>query len=307
MKFKIIFNLLFFSILSLSFFSCVDDVDMDGRYGEERKLVLYCRLCPQLDTTFISLSSSMLLYGADQSGNIVPYIVDATVELSADGHHWVKADFDYKYYHYFVTCESFPVTEGHTYYIRASYPGFEDISAICTVPKTHDVNFRFDTVSVDNDVHYDEICNYPHKDVYVEWHDVLGEQNAYGFFEYRPHKVFVEDPESGEYTLFIKGKQYYNPWLTKNNVDYQYVSDDEQDGQIMRYLLDYDIYEWEDDDDDEETKYYLFFLDRNSYLYETTITEYNEINFLLLEPPHTYSNIENGFGLFGAFSMKEVR
>ena len=79
----------------------------------------------------------------------------------------------------------------------------------------------------------------------------------------------------------------------------------------MRFLLDADIYEyddWDDDDDDDEPyEYFLFFLDRGTYLYENTLTEDNELNFLLLEPLHTYTNIENGFGLFGAFSMMRVK
>ena len=53
--------------------------------------------------------------------------------------------------------------------------------------------------------------------------------------------------------------------------------------------------------------FYLVFLDKDSYLYETTLSEDNQLNFLMLEPLHTYSNIEGGFGLFGAFSMREIK
>ena len=76
----------------------------------------------------------------------------------------------------------------------------------------------------------------------------------------------------------------------------------------MRFLLEADIYDedyWEEDDI--QPQYYLFFLDRDSYLYESTLNDATGFNFLLLEPLHTYTNIENGFGLFGAFSMIRVK
>jgi hypothetical protein len=34
--------------------------------------------------------------------------------------------------------------------------------------------------------------------------------------------------------------------------------------------------------------------------------DFGMLTFLFLEPEHTYTNIKNGFGLFGAFSMLEI-
>ena len=79
---------------------------------------------------------------------------------------------------------------------------------------------------------------------------------------------------------------------------------------VMRYLFDVDLYEyddWDEKDEEEAKQYYLFFLDKSSYLYETTQTDNSGLNFLLLEPLHAYTNVENGFGLFGAFSMMRVK
>jgi sirohydrochlorin cobaltochelatase len=69
---------------------------------------------------------------------------------------------------------------------------------------------------------------------------------------------------------------------------------------------------WDEDegeDEDEGNTYYLIFLDRNCYLYEKTLNDNDlgsDMSFLLLEPVHPYTNIENGFGLFGAFCMVPV-
>lgn len=303
--------ILFFSYITTSIFflGCVDDVDLENQFHDTRKLVLYGRLCPQLDTTYILLSSTKLLYGHD-TGDF-PNISDAIVELSDDGSQWVRAPYDMVHRRYRLTRQEFPIIEGRTYHIRASYPGFKDISSTCTVPVTHDVGFRFDTVAVSSDSHWGEVYNWPHKDVYVQWRDVPGEENAYALKSYRQRNIFHET-EEGEWEMLPGGWNYYSEWLFEGTNEYEYVSDQGRDGAVMRYVFDVDLYEyddWDEEDDEDEgpTQYYLFFLDKSSYLYEITQTDNSGLNFLLLEPLHAYTNIENGFGLFGAFSMIRVK
>lgn len=291
------------SLLGFLFSSCVDDVDIENHFNETRKLVLYGRLCPQLDSTYILLSHTQLLYSSHNEG--IRDLKDGVVELSADRSHWVRASYDPERKRYLITRAEFPVEEGHTYYIRASHPGFEDVSAFCTVPVARDVDFRFDTVETNHDMHWGEIYNWPHKDLYVQWRDVPGEENAYSLKTYGKWENFIVD-DDGEFSIsFVCG--FGNEWLHEGNTEYEYVSDQGRDGEQMRYLL-YEDLDDEDywDDEDEPVQYYLLFLDRNCYLYENTLVEDNTFNFLMLEPPHTYTNIENGFGLFGAFSMLQV-
>lgn len=289
----------------MAFTGCVDNVDVEG-YGETRKLVLYCRLCPQMDSTYILLSHSQLIFGQDNTDT--PNISDGTVELSADGTHWVRATYDLQRQRYLITRAEFPVVEGGTYHIRASYPGFEDVFSTCTVPLSHDVGFRFDTVATDGDVHWGEPYYWPHKDVYAEWRDVAGEENAYaiGYKRLSPLHIYYDD---GEEDVFYEWR-FDLDWLTEGNTDYLYVSDKGRDGQLMRFVHDVDLYNQYEDDDGkaEEGQRYLFFLDRNCYQYEITLPndDFGMLSFLFLEPEHTYTNIQNGFGLFGAFSMLEI-
>lgn len=296
-----------YALTALFFAGCIDDVNLEDQFYDTRKLVLYGRLCPQLDTTYILLSSNKLLYG-DDSGDF-PNISDGIVELSADGVHWIQATYNKTHSRYIITRQDFPVFEGHTYYIRASYPGFKDISASCIVPMTHDVRFRFDTVAVNQDMHWGEVYNWPHKDVYVQWQDVPNEENAYSLKMYYPEPidVIIDDDEYG---LAYGNWRFSSLWLHDGSSQVQYISDKGQDGAVMRFLLEEDIYDnedWEYEDDEMQPHYYLFFLDRDSYLYESTLNDDGGLNFLLLEPLHTYTNIENGFGLFGAFSMILVK
>lgn len=295
-------------LAALAFTGCVDNVDIEDQ-GDIRKLVLYCRLCPQMDTTYILLSNTQSIFGHDNQG--LSYITDGTVELSADGNHWVQAQFDPLLKRYLITKKAFPVVEGGTYHIRASHPDYEEVSASCTVPLTHDVGFRYDTVSTDGDVHWGEPYNLPHKDLYVEWRDVAGEENAYALGSKDLWEISDYDYYSDEYDIYYEWR-FNLEWMTENNRDYLYVSDKGRDGKTMRFLLAVGIEDegdWYDDEENINHQTYLFFLDKNCYQYEMTLPLLDGLgmlSFLFLEPEHTYNNIKNGFGLFGAFSMLPV-
>ena len=306
--FRIIMVAVFSSLFSLLLSSCVDEVHIDRDFHETQKLVLYCRLCPQLDTTYIMLTNTTLLYASSNSEMM--NLKDGVVELSADGQTWTRAAaYDQTREQFYLTKEEFPIAEGHTYYIRASYPGYEDVSASCIVPMTHDVGFRFDTVSVSSDMHLGQIYNWPHRDVYAEWHDVAGEENYYVLME----KVLFSHNDFGDGSGPVVTSYYWNfytVWMYRNNQDYRYVSDEGYDGAIMRFMVDENLPAedyFDEEDENEDNQYFLFFLDRSCYLYEKTLNTGDfDLNFLLLEPVHTYTNIENGYGLFGAFCMVQV-
>ena len=304
-------NIIIFVILSIvAFTACVDEVHIDQDFHETQKLVLYCRLCPQLDTTYILLTNTTLLYASSNSAMM--NLKDGVVELSADGQTWARAAYEPMRQHFFLTKKEFPIDEGHTYYIRASHPGFEDVTSSCTVPVTHDVGFRFDTVSVSSDMHLGQIYNWPHRDVYAEWRDVADEENHYALLE----KVLFTHNDFGDGSGPVINSYYwdfYTVWMYRNNQDYRYISDEGYDGAVMRFLVEDNLPEegdidWDDEEDEEIDEYFFLFLDRNCYLYEQTLNDNNfDLNFLMLEPTHTYTNIEGGFGLFGAFSMKKVQ
>ena len=308
--YRIIVGAFLSTLFTLFLSSCIDEVQIDRDFDETQKLVLYSRLCPQLDTTYILLSNTTLLYTSTPQDVLSPE--NGVVELSADGDHWVRATYLPEKEHFFLTQQEFPVKEGGTYYIRASYPGYEDVSSSCTVPYSHDVGFRFDTVSAFGDMHLGEIYNWPHRDVYAEWRDVAGEENYYALME----KVLFTHHDFGDGDDPVVVSYYwdfYTVWMYRNNQDYRYVSDEGYDGALMRFMVDENLPEegnddWEDEEEDQHEEYYFLFLDRNCYLYEKTLNDNDfDMNFLMLEPAHTFTNIEGGFGLFGAFSMVKVQ
>lgn len=274
---------------------CEDTLNIRDLNEENPKLVLYGRLCPQLDRTCIVLSHSKLMYGQGSEGYI-HIIPDGVVQLSEDGEHWVTGVFDNNCKKYVFHKQDFPIEEGKTYFVRASYPGYEDITASCTVPCSHETDCRFDTVTVEQDIHDGVVNNKPHRDIYVQWHDDPTYENYYAIAYYG---LVGEGPPEFWFRQWSLASLYDGEnWV-------QTLSDEGRNGHTIRLLKD-KLLPLEDDVEDNGT-YYLLFLDKNCFLYENTWTDSQDyLNSLLLEPLHTFNNIQNGYGLFGAFSMKEV-
>lgn len=294
---------LILALFAIPFTGCVDDVNLDDQLSNSSRLVLFCRLCPQLDTTWVFLSHSQPLYGNGSSTSSMDVLSDGMVELSADGDHWVQATFNTEKQRYMLARDEFPVEEGHTYFIRASHKDYKTVTAACTVPVQRPVEARLDTVEAQGDIHMGSIWNLPHKDAYLQWHDYPGEDNYYAFVTYEPVDLYYGYSESQQWFI---GYYWGYTVLSLNENECTYVSDDGRDGQILRYLTQ-SLLPPEEENTDYESVYYLAFLDRNTYLFETTMGESDSyFNLFLLEPMHAHSNVENGFGIFGAMTLQRI-
>ena len=288
-------------LLSVLCTSCISDVNLEDQLHEKTRIVAYCRLCPQIDTTYIIVTHTQLLY--TQNDQTIRILSDATVELSADREQWVHATFSSELNRFFITQAQLPILEGQTYYLRVSADGFDDVTASCTVPYLRETNPHFRFVEAQNDTHWGNTYGQLHTDAYLDWQDFPNEENYYAFYTQENYYAF-----SGYYFLL----------LTRDTTEYYYISDKGEDGQMLSYLYDFDCYgtyaEKADDDDDiddedeDEVDEYdidrigMIQMDKNCYLYEISLNDYDaELSTFLLEPVPTYNNIEGGFGLFGAY------
>lgn len=268
---------------------CITDVDIDKQLDGEEKLVLYCRICPQIDTTSVYLTHTTMLFGT-YNNEVSDPVTGAVVELSSDKVNWIRAHYDTVQQRYVFPQSELRIESGITYYIRASHPDFEEISAECTVPFVRDIDLQFVNEQAINDTHYGATLNYSHLDQYLQWHDFPGEENLYMFFKGMP--------DAELYSIW----PFEFIYLTDNK-DYTYIfSDEGRDGQTIKcfYKLNYG-----DEENLDDEKIGIIFLDQNCYRYEkSTIENDNSMSFFMLEPLHFYNNIENGYGLFGACAIK---
>lgn len=276
---------------------CISNVDLEGQLKEQSRLVAYCRLCPQFDTTYITLTHTQLLYTKNPSA--IHLLSDAVVELSNDGEHWMRAAYSSELQRYFLTQTEFPIEEGATYYLRANADGFDEISSECTVPTYRETFILFDTVSVEHDEHYGAIVGVPHHDCYIQWKDYPGEENYYAYYDFCQYYAFSD---------------WYPITLEEDDKEISVVADQGRDGQTLRFLYQYDIFDelyrtrgGSEEDETEVSSFWCIQMDRHCYLYETSYSEADPgLSMFLLEPVQTYSNIQGGFGLFGGFSMKRI-
>jgi len=285
----------FLLLISVCFHSCITDIEED-RYIKP-KLVLSCYLVPQLDTTILFLTSSAPLITSNPKP--IESIANAIVEISNNSAHWVKMEYDSENQVYFIPQTVFPIEEGKTYHVRASASGFETISASCTVPWLRETNLSLVVKESINDIHWGKIYNELHYHSYLEWTDFPGEDNYYMFC----NKEFYEEEWWDWHTNFPFEKDtfYFYRWNFLYDVDINtcIYSDKDNDGKKMSVLMIIgypDIYELT-----------LLQMDRNCYLFETSImNSIADFQSFLLEPAAPlYTNIKNGYGVFGAFVMKD--
>ena len=283
-------NRLFFYLLllmSVLLTSCITFVEKD--LDIKPKLVLHCYLIPQMDTTMLTLTNSVPLFGSNPKN--IETVTNAIVEISEDNYRWVRMEYDSVYKNYFIPQVQFPITEGKTYYIRASAPGYETVSASCIVPYFRETNFEVVVEAHTNCVHHGEPYPESHYHYYLKWKDYAGEENYYIFYR---NFIWIWD---------------WNDWDIDTSIIWEILwdekgkpclfSDHGQDGQNMSSLVTtYYL-------DDEISEITMVQTDVHSYLYQRSIEDYNgDLGFFIIEPVKIYSNIKNGYGVFGAFGMR---
>jgi hypothetical protein len=295
-------NRLFFYFLFLSILlsSCIKFVDRE--LDIPQKLVVYCYISPQLDTTFLHLTHTSLLF--TRNPRKIEVVTNATVEFSNDNLQWVKMEFDAEHELYFLPQAQLKIQEGKTYYIRASAPDYETASSSCTVPYLRETNLEVAVEESINDVHDRETFSQLHEHWYFKWQDYAGEENYYIFLRNYAFWLYEYeyDYETWPPTEIPIDSTFYHSWgyFWRDNHKPCVFSDKGQDGKKMSELL---IVYYTKKEFDQVT---LLQTDKNCYMFEASLFDYDgTMQTLMLEPNQLYTNIKNGYGVFGAFVKKE--
>ena len=293
---RLFLYLLLFLIITLN--SCFTYVEKDLDINP--KIVLHGFVSPQLDTTIVVLTNSVPLFTTNPLK--IRFIVHATVEISEDNYHWVQLDFDKLFKVYFIPQAEFPIHEGKTYYIRASSHGFESVSSSCTVPFLRETNFNF-ILGEPCNIKHEQWYNKTHRHNQIEWTDYPGEDNYYTFMINSLHAwwKWEHDDEGNIYSSDTTYYYSYGLIYNENSKPYIY-SDHGKDGKKLNEKLSYHY----DFDGMEEPVICELQTDKHWYMFHKSVFDYGgEMQFFMLEPIQLYSNIRNGYGVFGAFVMRE--
>ncbi|MBU0764328.1 MAG: DUF4249 domain-containing protein [Bacteroidetes bacterium] len=277
--------------------SCRKVIEMDIP-DKDKKIVLNCILQP--DTTVsIHLSKSIGILDNDSE---IESLNNAVIRLYENNSLLETLIFQgYGFYN-----STFPVETGKTYRIEASYPGLHDVSAEAAVPVPIPV-LSWDTLSYTYH-NYDNIYDEEHEALQcrIRFSDPIQEDNYYmigvtcknddGYGDYsnsiwfesedpaldiENSKIFITDYK--EVVIFddeiFDGLGYtFNLYLFKD-----YLSPGENKLTFTLYTLPVDLYRY--------FRSYSFY----QGAYQDPFAEKVQI----------FSNIENGFGIFGGYGVSE--
>ena len=314
---KRITYLVSFFVLVIYLVSCEEVVNLKDT-GVKPKLVLYCFLSPQYDTISVYLSNSQPLFSSDK---ILAEVRDAAVvEISNDNKNWTQIPYSKDNKRYWLLQSQFPIIEGKTYYIRASVPNYESISASCTIPFWRETNPKPELDSVPNTNPSTWVGSNFNTLLYFSWKDYPNEKNYYALMYYEFHKNIDWRSEEGKGIMTNYFTYHYIK--TEDLTGEMIYSDEEKDGQkinllwktieyitpfmfndTLSYGYGYDYY---------DSIYFLFIqTDETIFLYENSIALVLKTggfaSMFTVEPNLIYSNIKNGYGVFGAMTFKSYR
>ena len=295
-------NPLFYLILLLTLClqSCITYIDRE--LDVKPKLVLFCYIVPQLDTTIVRLTNSVPLFTSNPKH--WEYVTHATVEISDNNIDWVKFNFQPYHKYYLLTQTDFPIREGKTYYIRASAPEYETVYANCTVPVFRETNV---SVVLQQDTVTDKYGNRFSLGK-IEWTDYAGEDNYYIFCDKTFYERYEREWDWEEHDWIILDTIYSYGWHPLSEPNYRrrcVYSDKDKDGKKMTAPIEV---HWGSSNWSEVTLLEITQLQTDIHCYQFEISFQNyeaDLQFFMLEPMQLYSNIKNGYGLFGAFVLRD--
>jgi hypothetical protein len=282
--------ILFLSQVLLIFTSCEQEIILD--FDHKSKLCLNCILNPDSIIT----ASLTLSHALDNSGNfevvnnavITLYegdIVKGTLKLKSDGNYVLNQR---------------PVS-GKTYYIEAEVSGYEKIKASTKVPEKIQILFNKDTTSIIKNL------NWPIVDLNIWLTDKLGRNSYWLYRTYMVNGVKyggscseINAPfvDTFNRTIDSDSKYGFTHFLQVRMTDEGY------DNQVWNFVVpDFVI-------SGEYLAQHFLSADEHydKYIKTTLIKRMSENDDLpFYEPVQIYSNIENGYGIFGSCAITTVK
>jgi hypothetical protein len=266
--------------------------DVNLEYDHESKLCLNCVLNPDsIITATLTLSHAL-----DNSENFEK-VNNASIKLFEND--TLKGELisisDGKY-----LLKQKPGS-GKTYSIVAEAPGFEKIAATTTVPEKPIIKYTKDTTGII------ENLKVPIFDLNVQIFDKLGKNNYWlyntyivGGVKYGGNNKEINAPYVDTFNRYIDSESKYG---FRHFLQIR-MTDEGYDGQILEFTIpDNVVYI------DYKAQHFLNADEHyDKYIKTTLIKRMSENDDLpFYEPVQIYSNIENGYGIFGSCAITTIK
>lgn len=242
----------------------------------EPQLVVHSYIAKDLQIQ-VSITLSKPIFGIQKNGTEL--VKNAKVIISNVAKESVILPYNEQSESYVMASQSFPIVQGQKYYLEVETPDGKKVSADCVVPmplKTKIENVRLLKVKESGDVGYR---------LAFDFEDKQGEQNYY----MASSKFVVDVNSNGRY----------------KNFKFDAFSDFSHDGETI-HVRSQPIFS--SLPEIKEVVITLYSLDKYSYMYHRTTAKQEENKDLgfFVEPVIISSNIKNGLGIFGAYSVLYV-
>ncbi|MBD2699719.1 DUF4249 domain-containing protein [Spirosoma sp. BT702] len=286
------------------------EVEPKGLTQQSEKLVVSCFISPQDTVLTVLLSRSSPVLGPS---NEFAYVYGATVTLS-DGVKTVtlrdstpKIGFGGSKLFYRIRASELPIVAGKTYTLKASAFGVSEVTATCTVP----VPVALEQVLIDSALNTDFSDGRKNYSVRLRWRDAAGQANFYriaGNNEYPQRFTFRPSPNAPPRDTLVL---YTSSWYFDNGY---LLTDLGRDGQEMiserARLASTSTFNngvWTYTAPSGKLEAYLLNVDENYYRYHDAIERQNQVrDNPFAEPVLISSNIQGGFGCFGAYNRSTL-
>lgn len=285
---KIPFLIVAFGLLLIG--SCEKEIEYKGDNGEP-VMVLNC-IAEKDSTIVVELSKSRFFLASEDTEYLLTSGAVITIVNQTSGQTYTQTvpDADGKY--------TFPITalEGNAYSISASHPDFEPVTATMSVP------FETPILSVDTSSYSTQYYTYmkgqltwndlPGRDFYVLKLSII---NTVSGLEYLGQPLASSDQSLDEFSASeFAGEDNFAPQLFFTDEFF----DGTQKTMEVRFPKNFN-----GSDPNDRYKFTLYRCTEETYKYliSTKKAEYAQGDFFS-EPVKVFTNIENGYGIFGALS-----
>lgn len=291
-----IITLIISQLLLLSCESLIKEIDPSFLPETDSKLVVACFISPQDTVLAAKVTETKLLVGT--TGDVRDDVTSATVNLS-DGSKTIQLVYHAKLGYYRALPASMPILEGKSYTITVSTPDGRKVNASTTVPKNIPIKeVKIDTIQT-TDNEQGVVVSRTEYNVKLIWQDALNETNYY-----RGISVFealIKYPDT-----FPSNQKL--PPFPATITDLRTIDDKNTDGQLLSLNRTFEANSPAIDIRDsritlvKQIKVGLFQTDIHYYNYHTSLRRQRENNNPFAEPVLLYTNINGGFGCFGAYN-----
>lgn len=311
--------LLYLTVFML-FASCEKEIEFKGDITEPL-LVLNGFALPDSLLVFRLTESRFFLEEADS----FPTVRDADVRLYVDGMY--KEDLQSQQNGYYYS--SYRPKQGEVLSLEAQAPGFEAVKAETRLPLQAEL-LEVDTSITKVGEQYALSYDY---DVEAQEY-IIDTVGVYTNYEVSMNLKFKDPPASGDYyrvlvkQFFSEGENFYEFYdfyvnnfyttemgdllsLTETQNDYHIYADELFNAKVVDMKLNFGTYSYYDYQrgpisSGARFQVQLQNISQSYYLYLKTLSAYQNAVEFFAEPIQIYSNVQNGVGLFAAYSSSVI-